>query len=85
MTQIEGWPAVRIEVASRKEVYVLPWSAFPAALKQDVDGWLLRLSGMISRRTDLLSPPGPARSPPASTNFGPSPRRSCTGALIRSR
>jgi hypothetical protein len=44
MKQVEGWPAVLIEVPSRKEVYVLPWSAFPASLKRDVDGWLLRLS-----------------------------------------
>lgn len=43
--QVEGWPAVPIEVTSRKEVYVLPWSVFPASMKQDVDGWLLRLSG----------------------------------------
>ena len=51
----EGWPIIVIERPSRRETYVLPWSAFPASLKQDVDRFLDRLSG-----TDL-SDDGPRR------------------------
>ncbi|MCZ8104946.1 MAG: site-specific integrase [Burkholderiales bacterium] len=40
-----GFPALRIEKPSRREVYVLPWSTFPASLKRDVDAWLDRLAG----------------------------------------
>lgn len=59
--RVEGWPSLLIERASRKEVYVLPWSVFPASLKQDVDGWLERLSGHD------LGAEGPARPVTAST------------------
>lgn len=41
----DGFPSFRIERPSRREVYVLPWSAFPLSLKQDVDAWLVRLAG----------------------------------------
>ncbi|MHB2170098.1 hypothetical protein [Alsobacter sp. R-9] len=40
-----GFPSIRIERPSRREVYVLPWTSFPASLKQDVDAWLDRLAG----------------------------------------
>lgn len=58
---VDGWPKIVIERASRKEVYVLAWSAFPASLKRDVDGWLQRLAG-----TDLEAD-GPARPAKPST------------------
>jgi site-specific recombinase XerD len=55
---IEAWPAIVIERAIKREVYVQPWPAFPASLKEDVDGYLQRLAG-----TDLSEhgPPRPAR------------------------
>jgi len=52
---VEGWPAIAIERASRREIYALPWSAFPASFKEDVDRFLDRLAG-----TDL-SDDGPKR------------------------
>jgi integrase len=45
MRAIPGWPQVPYLELSRKEVYVLPWSDFPATLKEDVDKWLDRLGG----------------------------------------
>jgi hypothetical protein len=44
-TRTAGFPMLRIEKPSRREVYVLPWSTFPASLKRDVDAWLDRLAG----------------------------------------
>jgi integrase len=52
---IEGWPAITIQRASRRKTYIMPWSAFPATFKQDVDRFLHRLAG-----TDL-SDDGPMR------------------------
>ena len=52
---VEGWPAIAIERPSRREIYALPWSAFPASFKQDVDRFLDRLAGID------LSDDGPVR------------------------
>jgi hypothetical protein len=41
---VDGWPAISIERTIKREVYVLPWSAFPASLKEDADGYLRRLA-----------------------------------------
>ena len=48
----------------RREIYVLPWSDFPASLKADVDAFLVRLSG-----ADLSEdgPSRPARAPTLKT------------------
>ena len=54
--EVDGWPAVEIPREMRREVYALPWSAFPPSLKSDVDAFLLRLSGAD------LSEDGPLRS-----------------------
>jgi integrase len=43
--EIEGWPQVKIDRPLRRQSYVLPWSAFPPSLKQDVDAWIARLAG----------------------------------------
>jgi integrase len=53
--EVEGWPPIVIQREIKREVYVQPWPAFPASLKEDVDGYLRRLAG-----TDL-SENGPAR------------------------
>ena len=58
---VEGWPAIEIERVSRRESYVLPWSAFPASFKEDVDHFLDRLSGRD------LSEDGPLRPARSST------------------
>jgi hypothetical protein len=50
-----NWPEIEIPRLPRREVYVLPWSDFPASLKADVDAFLLRLSGAD------LSEEGPTR------------------------
>lgn len=62
MKNVPGWPQLRIERASRKVVYVLPWTAFPLSLKRDVDGWLDRLAAR-----DFASDDGPAKPASAST------------------
>ena len=43
--RVAGWPQMPIRIENRSKTYSLPWSAFPVSLKQDVDGWLARLSG----------------------------------------
>jgi integrase len=42
---VVGWPQLPLRREPRANGYTLPWSTFPASLKQDVDGWLVRLSG----------------------------------------
>ena len=56
--EVKGWPDIEVPRETRREVYVLAWSAFPPSLKADVDAFLLRLSG-----ADLSEngPPRPAR------------------------
>jgi integrase len=53
--RVEGVPAIEIPIVARREIYILPWEAFPSSLKADVDGWLARLAGKD------LSDDGPAR------------------------
>ena len=59
--EIAGWPDVEIPRSIRREIYVLPWSDFPASLKADVDAFLVRLSGAD------LSEDGPSRPARAAT------------------
>ena len=59
--RVPGWPQLPIAKLSRKVSYSLPWSAFPASLKADVDRWLMRLAGRD------FSDDGPARPARAST------------------
>lgn len=56
--EVVGWPDIDLPRQSRKKVYILPWSVFPASLKQEVDLFLRRQSG-----TDLSEdgPPRPLR------------------------
>ena len=53
--EIVDWPDVEIPRSIRRDIYVLQWSDFPAALKADVDAFLVRLSGAD------LSEDGPSR------------------------
>lgn len=59
--RIAEWPKVTIVRVSRRQTYTRPWSAFPASLKADVDGWLGRLAGRD------LSDDGPLRPARPST------------------
>ena len=56
--ELAEWPHIEIPRESQREVYVRPWSDFPASLKADVDAFLCRLSG-----SDLSEdgPPRPAK------------------------
>jgi integrase len=56
---VSGWPQITLERPSKRVIYLLPWSAFRPSFKEDVDRFLLRLSGQ-----DLSEdgPPRPARS-----------------------
>ena len=45
VAHIPGWPQIPLTLVSRQVTWVLPWSTFPASLKEDVDRWLYRLSG----------------------------------------
>jgi integrase len=53
-----GWPALVITRPKKREIYLLPWSVFPASLKKETDSYLDRLAGI-----DLSEdgPPRPAR------------------------
>jgi integrase len=42
---VESWPTVTVTVADRRVRWVLPWSAFPASLREDCHRWLDRLAG----------------------------------------
>ena len=53
--EFESWPPIKIEREIRREIYILPWAAFPPSLKDDVDRFLVRLSGAD------LSEDGPSR------------------------
>jgi hypothetical protein len=57
---VEGWPAIRIERVSRRKIYVMPWSAFPASFKQDVDRFLDRLAGADLSDDGPIRPARPA-------------------------
>jgi integrase len=44
-TTVEGWPRVNFTIPDRRDHWTLPWSAFPASLRQDCSAWLNRLAG----------------------------------------
>jgi site-specific recombinase XerD len=54
---VPGWPAIALETSKREPIY-LPWSAFPPALKADVDAYLDHLAGR-----DLAEDGPPPASP----------------------
>ena len=57
--KVEGWPSLTIERPCRRETYVLPWSAFPLSLKNDVDRFLDRLAGVDASDDGPLRPVRP--------------------------
>jgi integrase len=57
---VEGWPAIAIERVSRRKTYVMPWSAFPASFKHDVDRFLDRLAGADLSDDGPIRPARPA-------------------------
>jgi integrase len=42
---IAGWPQFKVTRPGRKGAWTLPWSIFPASLRDEALAWLLRLSG----------------------------------------
>jgi integrase len=75
--EIAGWPNVEIPRVIRREVYVLPWSDFPASLKADADAYLFWLSGAD------LSEDGPTRpSRPTSLKTRERQLRVAASALV---
>lgn len=58
--RVPGWPNFSIEKHRRKDFYIMPWSAFPASLKADVDAWKARLSGLSLDDEGPLRPLRPA-------------------------
>jgi integrase len=55
---VPGWPEVAFKKTVRAERYSLPWTHFPASLKDAVDGYLRRLARDVF---DEDGPPRPAR------------------------
>jgi hypothetical protein len=75
---LPGWPAFQVATISRRQVWTLPWSAFPASLQAEVQAWLDRIAG-----TDPLGelPIRPAR--PATLRWHKSGLRIAASALVR--
>ncbi len=42
---IEGWPTQRVTVPDYRTTYIVPWTTFPATLKDDVDKYFDHLAG----------------------------------------
>lgn len=42
---VDSWPRVGITIPNRRRDWTLPWSSFPASLRQDTDTWRDRLAG----------------------------------------
>ena len=42
---VEGWPRVDFTLPDQRDHWTLPWSAFPASLREDCSAWLNRLAG----------------------------------------
>jgi integrase len=56
---VEAWPTIEIPRQSKRVTYVLPWSAFPASLQEEVQRFLDRQSG---RDLSEDGPPRPLRA-----------------------
>ena len=59
VVRVVGWPQVTIRRELRRQIYGLPWSAFPQSLKLDVEAWLARLSGRDFAEEGPTRPLGP--------------------------
>jgi integrase len=42
---VEAWPRVGFTIPDRRNYWTLPWSSFPASLREDCNAWLDRLAG----------------------------------------
>lgn len=54
--QLPVWPQQALTVPAYRDMYALPWSTFPASLREDTERWLAVLSGH-----DILATSGPLR------------------------
>ena len=60
--EVPGWPQIEIERVSRKETYILDWSAFDPAFRADCEVYLDRLANV-----DLSADEGPLRASRSAT------------------
>jgi hypothetical protein len=60
--EFEAWPQIEIERVSRKETYILDWSAFDPAFRADCEAYLDRLANV-----DLSADEGPLRASRSAT------------------
>ena len=60
--EFEAWPQIEIERVSRKETYILDWSAFDPAFRVDCEVYLDRLANV-----DLSADEGPLRASRSAT------------------
>ena len=60
--EFEAWPQIEIERVSRKETYILDWSAFDPAFRADCEVYLDRLANV-----DLSADEGPLRASRSAT------------------
>jgi len=50
---VEGWPTVSFTIPDRRDHWTLPWSTFPASLREDCEAWLDRLVGRCDPLQEL--------------------------------
>lgn len=60
--EFKAWPQIEIERVSRKETYILDWSAFDPAFRADCEAYLDRLANV-----DLSADEGPLRASRSAT------------------
>jgi integrase len=77
--QIIGWPQQRVTVPSRRQIFSLPWEAFPATLSTDVETYLRRATGL-----DLTDDHFTRAQRPATINTRRSQLRFFATAIVKS-
>jgi integrase len=71
------WPSFQIEIDNRRKEYSLPWSAFPASLKADVDAMTAD-----ALAPDPFAPGAPKRSSPITARGRARSFRALASALV---
>jgi hypothetical protein len=77
--RIVGWPQQRVTVPSRRQIFSLPWEAFPATLSTDVEAYLCRAIGL-----DLTDDHFTRAQRPATINTRRSQLRLFATAIVKS-
>ena len=72
VTNVAGWPEIRICRQSRAKVYSLPLSAFPQSLLEDIERWCRHVSGADLGEDSLArSRPSPSGTPVTCSSRSP--------------